>query len=300
MSAMSKPLVSIIVATYERDKELAKALKSIGEQTYRPLEVIVVDDNNDSERSKAVENCVHQFAKSYPNISLKNIRNESNLGSALTRNVGINVSSGEYICFLDDDDEYLPERVKNQVDAMIAQDADYSLTDLKLYSEDEKLIETRHHSYISDGRNDSLLQLHLMHHLTGTDTMMFKHEYLLQIGCFSPIDVGDEFYLMQKAIINGGKFLYLPICDVKAYVHTGEGGLSSGRGKILGENALFEHKKKYFPQLDKKTVRYIKMRHYSVLAYAYLRQKKLIRFAFNGVKSFLSSPIECVKLFVGR
>lgn len=297
---MSDVLVSVIVATYHRDKELTAALNSIGEQTYHSLEVVLVDDNNDSERSANVEKNVKHFAQNYPNVSLKYVCNKSNLGSALTRNEGINASNGQYICFLDDDDEYLPDRIKNQVEAMIKNNADYSLTDLKLYSEEGKLIETRHHSYIAKYHDDSLLKLHLMHHLTGTDTMMFKRDYLLSIGCFSAIDVGDEFYLMQKAIEAGGKFLYLPICDVKAYVHTGEGGLSSGKSKIDGENVLFEHKKKYFPRLDKKTIRYIKMRHYAVLAYAYLRQKKLIQFMFNGARSFVSSPVECIRLFFGR
>ena len=69
---------------------------------------------------------------------------------------------------------------------------------------------------------------------------MFKKEYLTKIGGFPPINVGDEFYLMHRAINGGGAFGYLPGCQVKAYVQTGEGGLSSGDGKIKGENALYE------------------------------------------------------------
>jgi len=297
---MSNILISIIVATYRREKELCTALNSISTQSYSPLEIVIVDDNSDSKWNDTVSGIVNLFANNNPHLSVKYICNTENLGSARSRNVGIDNSIGDYICFLDDDDVYLPDRVMNQVKEMVSKDADYSLTDLKLYTQSDKLVETRHHEYLTNCSTDSLLKLHLMHHLTGTDTMMFSRDYLFNIGCFSPIDIGDEFYLMQKAIEGGGQFVYLPICDVKAYVHTVDSGLSSGIGKINGENELFEHKKKYFDRLDNKTIRYIKMRHYAVLAYAHLRMKCFSKFMSNALLSFISAPIECMKLFLGR
>ena len=126
--------------------------------------------------------------------------------------------------------------------------------------------------------------------------MMFRREYLIDIGGFEPIDVGDEFYLMQKAIERGGKFDYISVCDVKAYVHTETEGLSSGESKINGENSLYEYKKKYFNELDRKSISYIKMRHYAVLAFAEIRRKKYIRFAKYSIQAVISSPIGCIKL----
>ena len=145
--------------------------------------------------------------------------------------------------------------------------------------------------------SSELFKYHLMHHMTGTDTFMFSAQYLRKIGGFAPIDIGDEFYLMQRAIEGKGKFGYLKGCDVKAYVHTGDGGLSSGQGKIDGENQLYAYKKGFFDRLDKKCVRYIKMRHYAVLAFAYLRVKNYLRFFLCGIKSFFAEPFECVHLF---
>ena len=49
---------------------------------------------------------------------------------------------------------------------------------------------------------------------------MFEREFLLKSGGFPPIDLGDEFYLMEKVIRNHGTVSYLPRCDVKALVHT--------------------------------------------------------------------------------
>ena len=76
--------------------------------------------------------------------------------------------------------------------------------------------------------------------------------------------------------------------------------LSSGEGKIKGENALYEYKKTFFSSLDRKTKRYIKMRHYAVLAFAELRMKRIISTMRYCFKSFVSAPIQCVGLFVGR
>ena len=122
----------------------------------------------------------------------------------------------------------------------------------------------------------------------------------MKIGCFDPIDSGDEYYLMMKAVRNDGVLSYISRSDVKAYVHTGEGGISSGVGKIKGEKALYQYKKKYFNNLKFNDKRYITMRHYAVLAFAYLRIKKPILFFINGVFSFLSSPIACIQLLKNR
>ncbi|NLK94642.1 MAG: glycosyltransferase family 2 protein [Clostridiales bacterium] len=289
--------VSVIVATYKREESLKRALKSLINQTYDSIEIIVVDDNADNEWNKKVEAIINEINKLHPIVYIKN---KTNKGSAETRNIGINISSGEYITFLDDDDVYLPNKIKNQIEHMIENDSDYSITDLDLYDENERLIEKRTRKYIKESNKDNLLRYHLMYHMTGTDTLMFKKDYLLSIGGFPHINVGDEFYLIQKAIETGGIFSYLPLCDVKAYVHTETDGLSSGEGKIKGENLLYEYKKKYFLQLSNKEIRYIKMRHYAVLAFAEVRKKNAIAFIKYSIYSFINSPCKCVSLVLSR
>lgn len=294
------PLVSIIIATYRRDTELIRALNSVANLNYLNYEVILVDDNDDVIWNEKVDQIVRLFRNANKNICTKYVANHPNLGSAKTRNIGIELAEGEYICFLDDDDIYLPERIINQLNPMIEADADYSITDLALYNEKDKLVEIRKRDYIEEIEPKKLFQYHLMHHMTGTDTLMFKKEYLKQIGCFDPIDVGDEFYLMSKAIEAAGRFCYVSICDVKAYVHKGEKGLSSGESKIQGENLLFEYKRQYFDELDKKSIRYIKMRHYIVLAYANLKSKRYFDFLKNGIKGFKISPIGVIGILKNR
>lgn len=291
--------VSVVVATYRRDEDLKRALNSLASQSYQNIEIVLVDDNGDEEWNTKVFNIVNDFKANHSTISLQYIVNTPNQGSAKTRNIGIEAATGEYITFLDDDDLYLPTKIQNQLELMSQVNADYSLMNLKLYYENETISEIRRRDYLLTNESNNLLLCHLKYHMTGTDTMMFTKEYLTKIGCFDPIDIGDEFYLMMKAIENKGKFVYCNVCDVKAYVHKGNDGLSSGQQKIDGEKKLYNFKKHYFDILNSKNKRYIKMRHHAVLAFAYKRSGKTSKFCLEALKSIFTAPIQCISLIRG-
>ncbi len=294
------PKISVVIATFRRDESLYLALRSLGEQSYSNFEIVLVDDNADAEWSAAVLKNVTKFRKAFPNIELRLLVNDENLGSAETRNKGIFNSDGQFVTFLDDDDVYLPNKISNQVRFMVDGEYDYTVTDLDLYYDDGALAEHRTRKYIEKTDAQTLLTYHLMYHLTGTDTMMFRKDYLVSIGAFPPIDVGDEFYLMLRAIEKGGRFGYLPVSDVKAVVHRNGAGLSSGEGKIKGENRLYAYKKQYFSQLNAKSRRYIRMRHHAVLAFAEKRRGKTLSFVREGFLAFLSAPLSCAKMISER
>lgn len=285
--------VSVIIATYRRGEPLRRAIASVKNQTHPDIEIIVVDDNADCEWNRIARDVVHSFE------GVTYIKNDQNCGPAKTRNIGIFAASGEYITFLDDDDEYLPDKITEQLGVMMAENSDFSLTDLVLYNEDGSLNSSRKREYITSMATEDLLRYHLKYHLTGTDTMMYKAEYLRNIGGFTEIDVGDEYYLMLKAIEAKGKFSYLHRCDVKAYVHLSD-SVSNGDGKIAGENALFEFKKKYFTALSPLDIRYIHMRHHTVLAFVYLKQRKAGKMFAEAAKGFIASPINMLKLLKQR
>lgn len=296
---LTTPLVSIIIATFRRDKSLKRALHSLMNQTYSFIEIIVVDDNAEANWNRKVDVIVRQVMSQY-NTKILYIKNKQNKGSAETRNIGVTSSTGNYITFLDDDDVYLPNKVKNQLEYMINYELDYTITDLNLFDERDRLIQKRNRNYIKDTSKSKLIKYHLLYHMTGTDVMMFKKDYFLRIGGFPSINVGDEFYLMLRAIEGCGKFGYLPVCDVKAYVHTKTNGLSSGESKINGEIFLHNNKKKYFDILSSADKRYITMRHFAVLAYTEVRRRNYPKTLLYVVKSFCSSPINFLNLFINR
>lgn len=292
--------VSVIVATYRREQELTRALVSLAEQDFDSFEIILVDDNADPTWNEKVWDISRDFQIRFPRVPLTYVRNTHNLGSAETRNQGVSVARGEYITFLDDDDMYFPQKISAQYAFMWENKLDYSVTDLDLFYDDETLSEHRTREYLNMVDRDSLLRYHLVHRITGTDSLMLTKAYLDRIGGFPPVNVGDEFYLVERAILGAGKFGYLPRCDVKAYVHRGGGGLSSGEQKIDGEKRIYAYKKQYYHLLDKKSIRYIRMRHHAVLAFAYLRMNRMGGFFKEAVFSFLVSPAACMRLFRER
>lgn len=291
------PLVSVIIATYKRSHSLGKAINSLCQQTYTNVEIIVVDDS-----ANEFENDLTRCTVDSSGIdkAIKYIKNDFNMGSGETRNIGIRNARGDYVTFLDDDDIYLPNKIENQITHMLDQKSDYCITDLMLYRQNDKLTEYRRRWYIKSYDSNDLLKYHLMYHMTGTDSLMFKREYLLNIGCFAPINVSDEFYLMRRAISGGGKFSYLATCDLKAYIHFESDGLSSGESMINGENQLFKYKKSFFNILTGSEKQYIKMRHYAVLAFVEIRKKQYLHFISYSLLSFLNSPVDCIKLFLTR
>lgn len=92
------PLVSIIIPVYNSDKYLRKCLDSIILQTYKNIEIIIINDGS-SDNSKTI---LEEYQKNYTNIKV--INNPTNLGTSIARNIGLDLANGDYIYFSDSDD----------------------------------------------------------------------------------------------------------------------------------------------------------------------------------------------------
>ncbi len=99
------PLVSAIVATYNRANVISEAIESILAQTYKNLEVIIVDDGSTDGTVEVLE----RFG------SRLRILRQQNAGPSIARNCGIAAAKGEIISFLDSDDTWLPQKIERQV-----------------------------------------------------------------------------------------------------------------------------------------------------------------------------------------
>ena len=99
--------VTAVVTTYDRPESLREALQSVLGQTRPPDEILVVDDGANPATQKTV-NAVGEGRVRYH-------QNPTNLGLAASRNVGLELATGDLIAFLDDDDAWLPEKIERQV-----------------------------------------------------------------------------------------------------------------------------------------------------------------------------------------
>lgn len=102
----NNPLVSVIIATYNRVGYLKLTIESVVNQTYNNIEVIVVDDGS-------LNNDASDLCKIYNNISYFKTHNSG--GPASPRNCGLRQAKGKYVAFLDDDDLWLPYKIEQQV-----------------------------------------------------------------------------------------------------------------------------------------------------------------------------------------
>lgn len=283
----NRPLVSIIIGTYRREDTLRASVQSAVNQTYKNVEILIADDNADESWNARVERIADEFG-------VIHVKNEKNLGSAENRNHAVAVSKGGYVAFLDDDDVYLEGKIERQLACIMRENADVCIEDLRLVNENGEYVESRKRTYLTDFSKNALMRAHLMHHMSGTDSLMFKRAYFDKIGGFPPINLGDEFYLMARAIEGGGKIVYHPETGAEAVVHSETGGLSSGQNKLKCERDLHAYKKAHREYLSRADWRYVVMRHHAVNAFAYLRMKNPLRFFVSAALSFASSPAKCL------
>jgi len=99
--------VSVIIPTHNRPDLLPKAIKSVLNQSYQDFEVIVVDDG--------LEIRAESIVKKVNDSRIVYIQHETERGGAAARNTGIKAAQGEFIAFLDDDDEWLPKKLEIQM-----------------------------------------------------------------------------------------------------------------------------------------------------------------------------------------
>ena len=108
---MSSPRISVIIPTFNRAHLLPRSIDSLLSQTLSAHSVVIVDDGS----TDGTENLV---CEKYPEITYLK---QNNLGVSAARNAGIAATSDEWLAFLDSDDEWLPEKLQCQMDALEAE-----------------------------------------------------------------------------------------------------------------------------------------------------------------------------------
>ena len=123
-------LISVIIPTFKRAHCIERAILSIFKQKHTSLEIIIVNDGSTDDTLKIIS--------SLHDKRVKIICHEKNKGLAAARNTGINNAKGEFITFLDDDDEWLPEKTSKQLSIFREKQEEIGLIFTNGYSEAEK------------------------------------------------------------------------------------------------------------------------------------------------------------------
>ena len=198
---MNKPLVSIIIPTYNHGQYLPEAIDSVLRQSVEPIEIIIIDDGSIDNTEVILKNLT------------SNVRyyRQSHQGAGAARNTGVTLAKGKWLAFLDADDLWLPQKLTLQLVCAEQKSVDIVFSHIQQFISPElrvgKLAEIKMNNEVMPGYCAS--------------TVLIKKEVFADIGCFNPSYKLGEFmawYMMMQG--NGAPYYLLDDILVRRRVHT--------------------------------------------------------------------------------
>jgi glycosyltransferase involved in cell wall biosynthesis len=216
------PAVSVIIPTYNRAEFLRLAITSVLNQTFQDFEIIVVDDTS--------EDHTHEVVSDFSDKRIKYIRHEVNKRVAAARNTGVLNSSGDYIAFLDDDDEWLPRKLQMQV--ALLEDGPSTLGGVYTgFTQIDRSTGQILQQIVHNRRGDIYNDLLKSNFIGPASTILLRRECFDRVGLFDEsIEFGEEYDLLIR-VSKEFHFECVPECLVTYWFH--ENKLSTNVGVMI-------------------------------------------------------------------
>ena len=206
------PKVTVVITTYNRAGLLPRAIKSVLAQTYTDYEVIIVDDCSSDNTQDVIAG--------FDDPRIRSFRHERNRGQSVTRNTGIFNAKGQYIAFLDDDDEYLPVNLEARVHRMDKASCKVGLVYGWRDEVDDSTGEVR--PYIRHTLEGDLFEYLLAYnHVVSTLDIMVRKSIALEVDGFNETISNGEDMLFTAEVAKRSLIAVVP--QVIAKVHSRHG-----------------------------------------------------------------------------
>ena len=212
---MNNQLVSVIISTHNHDlKIVLRAIDSVLRQTYNNIEIIVVDDSEDSfQQRKEVEKAVREASD-----KIKYIKLDKNRGACVARNTGLKISKGYYVAFLDDDDEWLPNKIEEQLKGF--QESTVALTYGGIIVIDE--INGRRYKGSSIFISGNIFHRLLYSNIIGTTSNpLIKADCIKEVGGFDELMQSSQDYDLWLRIAKRYRVHYIDKPLINYHIHSG-------------------------------------------------------------------------------
>lgn len=219
--------ISVVVPSYNREKTITRCIKSIAGQSLPPYEIIVVDDGSTDRTLMILDNM--------PYDNLRVIR-QNHRGAQAARNLGIINARGEYITFLDSDDEWLPDMLAETVDCFLKEGCDSVI-----YAD----------CYRSDGHKKTIWRLPdctassyaslLKYSGPMFQSLLVKKEWLLEIGLLDENIPAYQEWDTAIRLAKKHKFVHIKKPMFIYYLHNGE-TISKDKKKDIAGYGYIVHK----------------------------------------------------------
>lgn len=188
-----KPLVSVVMLTYQRAEIVPHAIQSILNQSYKNFELIILNDGSSDNTSDVI--------KEYTDSRIRYFENSKNMGIAYSRNRTLSLAKGKYIMIMDDDDESLPWRMQKQVDFL---ETHPDITVVSGQLKDSIWSPVPQDTNVLAGE---LIQKNIV----GNANTMFRREFVTKHHITYPdLTYGEDWYFWLKILFTGGKFSAIP------------------------------------------------------------------------------------------
>lgn len=264
-----KARVTCVIPSYKRCDTVTRAIDSVLAQTYRNIEVCIVDDNIPRDE---YSHKLQKVLKKYDGDSrVRYITQEKHINGAAARNVGIKAATGDYIGFLDDDDEWLPEKIEKQMAALQSDASLDAVTALWIaYLEGN---ETRRCApYTADHLQ---FKVFLREVAVFTSTVLIKKSAIERFGGFDESLIRHQDLQFLVDALSVSKFEVLPEYLVKLHTDS-EINKPNIDNFILAKKAFFHSVQKDFDKYSKSEKKRIKNAHYYEVAFQALKAKKYV------------------------
>lgn len=242
------PLVSVIITTYNRVDMLKRACMSVFKQDYKNIEIVIVDDNSPTDLLDTID----EIKKLSP-FPILYFKNQENMGACYSRNYGISKAKGAFITGLDDDDEFLPERISYFINNY---DPKYSFL-----SSNSKVITKKGIKLYCSDKNDIVVTLNdmLWSNICGTQIFIERNKILNSSGFDLSLTSAQDADMWLRLIEQYGPALRLRKPTFVLHTEHESGRISDN--KIQGMKGILNKHK------DKMTKSQVNFRLFKIFSY---------------------------------
>ena len=207
--------ITVVIPTYNRPDTLDRAINSVLNQSVKDVEVIVVDDNNpDTEGRALTEAKMSVFSN---NTRVRYIRHEHNKNGSAARNTGARAALGEWIAFLDDDDEFLPMKLELQLKTLEGRGEEWACCYSKyaIRKPGKELVKSNEH------REGNLYLEALMRefHIASGSNLLIKKAAFDSINGFDESFIRNQDIELLTRLLRRYKIAYSDYCGLIVNLH---------------------------------------------------------------------------------
>ena len=287
MSRFIGDLVTVVIPCYNHAEYIQKSIRSVINQTYLNIELIIVDDGSKDNSVAKIEEMIGECEKRFN--FFKFIKRE-NKGLSVTLNQGLSLARGEFFCTLASDDIMLPEKTEKQIEIMNKNNSVTAVFTAHQYIDNEGQIISEKKSHY---REFSFDEIFFHQHDIPASSQMIRLKKLKDIGGYNEKTKVEDWDLWLRLTKNGDKLVYIP--DVLVGYRTHETNLS--KDKSLMFNEVYKIVQCYkdckgYPYAEYKVYKLYKVRpakENSYFLYLWLRSKYTFLYILKNLYALFKS-----------